>query len=252
MNATETPVGPLDTYIRERQVSPDIDDMLACEREGHCPDPRPVLDLSFLGLRMRLPGWIPRYAPRFGLFDPKARFAVCRYNPGTGNLIQGEPFDGEGFRTGIPRSRARGLMLLGGFMGSIGLSVTMGALCPSHWWSFALIGVGLAGFVASILLHIHGFGDEPRYSARYSGPIPTEIRERIRQNKNKSLIVAPVDRWTKEKLPPRPVYDPYLVTLCEQGGRTHLHVEAWWDLSKGEQVLREFVMPGVEKTSVLS
>jgi hypothetical protein len=210
--STNLVVGPLAKHIAPRQRPADFDQLLPCER-GHlhaCTDPRPVLHWSAFSLAMRLPGLRPRFAPRFGMFNPHYSEATCMYMPEFGRLAT---------RVSVRRPDRTAL-----FSHDDREVVVMTKIKTNNTASHGLV-------------------------ARYSGPVPAAMRQRVHALKS-PLIVAPVTTW---ELKPRPLPqpDPYLVEWCNAGNGEHLHVDAWWDLSREELVLEEFITPATAGASAL-
>jgi len=212
--STNLIVGPLAKHIEPQQLPADFNQLLPCER-GHlhaCTDSRPVLHWSAFDLKMRMHPVLPRFAPRFGIFNPHHARATCTYHPLLGQLdVTLSP--------GAPRQ-----MIFG----------------DSHRLVVRTFGDSHRLVVRT---KITGDWRANELEARYAGPIPAAMRTRVHALKA-PLIVAPVTEW-REK--PQPVVqpDPYLVEWCRVGGSEHLHVDAWWDLSREELVLEEFITPAV-------
>jgi hypothetical protein len=237
---TITTAGPLADYIRPAQTTPQ-EDLLPCERgRDACPDPRPIFSLEAFDLGRRVPGLIRRTVPTFGIFDPKKAEAACYFNPRFGTLAV-EP---EWHREPICQTRHRWrhwsfFAAIGVLIASVLVPLTVSIL-TGDWSAMVML---ITAMIALPLFTWPSSLDAGLLMARYAGPIPAELRAHIRQLKH-PLIVAPVIEWTKA---PRPVqvFDPYLVEWCHGGQQgPHLHVEAWWDLSKEEIVLSEFITPG--------
>ena len=87
------------------------------------------------------------------------------------------------------------------------------------------------------------------YWTKISTPIPGEVKEVITKLQNERrtpYILIEATKWERNPKPRPPVFEPLLVTLCNN----YMHLHAHWDLSKAERyVVTEFAVSPNKITS---
>jgi hypothetical protein len=245
------PIGPLAEYFRPANPIPEVEP-LPCEPDLRCPDPRPSLSTDVFSLRQRVG---VRWLPRFGLYDPCESQSTCRFV--RGRIENTGPAIKTTITNAVDSHHMIGLAVVGIAAAIIGgFWAAIYNFCPECGGQVNnLRGVVLVAAAAVTVFNLIRFiairdnmNGPVEFTSRYSGPIPPDVRKKIR-SLAQPLIVADAT-WAMESPPPRPTFDPYLVERCNVGGRVHLHVVAWWNLTKSEVVIDEFITPADDRRAM--